>query len=222
MIQNEVETTTLETKETFFARLTFLNDSDRELVDRAYTYAKNAMRGQERRYGGRTFDHARGVAIILIDEVDTRDATTIAGALLHDTGEDTSIWGSMTQVPWNEFVATLIKRINDAHQSTLLGQIVANLTKAPVSAFATKQDMMDDYLKRMMSTPRSTLIKQADRVHNLRSLLHTDKTNIKKQLVETIHVLLPLFENCPDTGDQHALNQLLRKETERLSRLVSC
>src|SRR3954467_12582368 len=62
---------------------------DTGLIERAYLVARDAHKDQVRRSGDSYITHPVGVALILADL--GLDDVTLAGALLHDAVEDTSI-----------------------------------------------------------------------------------------------------------------------------------
>ena len=66
----------------------YYTGDDRDMLLRAYDFAKEAHRNQRRASGEPYFIHPCAVAEILVDL--GLDAETIAGALLHDVIEDTS------------------------------------------------------------------------------------------------------------------------------------
>src|SRR5680860_1598569 len=63
--------------------------ADRELVIRAFKYAEEAHKNQQRKSGEPYIIHPYNVALILADL--GADAETISAGLLHDTVEDTGI-----------------------------------------------------------------------------------------------------------------------------------
>src|SRR5204862_4568792 len=64
-------------------------DADVALIERAYVVARDAHRDQMRRSGDPYIAHPLGVALILAEL--GLDDITLAGALLHDAVEDTSL-----------------------------------------------------------------------------------------------------------------------------------
>src|SRR5215813_10705507 len=63
--------------------------ADTTLIEHAYVVARDAHRDQMRRSGDPYIAHPLGVAMILADL--GLDDVTLAGALLHDAVEDTSV-----------------------------------------------------------------------------------------------------------------------------------
>lgn len=81
----------IENRERFFKRISgrWQPESPQHfLIEKAYASAKEALRGIEREEGVRYFEHARGVALILLDMLNCDDYYAICIALLHDVIEE--------------------------------------------------------------------------------------------------------------------------------------
>ncbi len=119
----------------------------------------------------RYFEHLRGVALILIDEVKIMDAEMIITALLHDAVEDTE-----------DLTPDLIDHLFGANVTAK----VEGLSKIPGE---------EDYHQRLgLSIDWQMLcVKGCDRLYNLRDLGQTSITFRKKQVDETRHYYYPLF-----------------------------
>ncbi len=115
----------------------------------------------------RYFEHLRGTALILIDEIGLLDFTTIMAALGHDAIEDTRM--SLEEV-------TLIC-------GPEVSKTIALCSKCPKEGFE----------KRLIlhGTWRVLMVKIADRIHNLRTL-GTNQAFKDKTIKETSEMYLPL------------------------------
>jgi (p)ppGpp synthase/HD superfamily hydrolase len=58
-------------------------------LDMAYDFAKRAHEKQFRETGARYFEHVRGAAIIMVDELGITDVELVIAEKLHDCEEDT-------------------------------------------------------------------------------------------------------------------------------------
>jgi len=168
----------VENKELFFNRINpFFAPSTLCNIRYAYMMAKFGHRDQVRKSVDdngkpiRYFEHLRGAALILIDEVKIVDAEMIITALLHDSLEDTEdLTPEMIEHAFGSNVVTKVKC----------------LSKIPE----------EGYLERlMMSTDWEMItIKGCDRLFNLRDLVQTDEAFRKKQVAETRDHYYPLFD----------------------------
>lgn len=162
-------TAPIENRAAFLARIEPIFAPSRVIKIRgAYMFSKYGHRAQMRKVAGtdgapeRYFEHPRHVALILLDEVDIRDADLIITALLHDTGEDT-----------DEIDFELIEFFFGAD----VAEMVRLLSKIPKDEYHERLERFADW--------RVLLVKIADRLHNIRSLEGTDLAFQRKQLEET-------------------------------------
>jgi (p)ppGpp synthase/HD superfamily hydrolase len=189
----------------FFARLSPLLAADDLLdVEQAYFVSKNGHRYQCRKELDpatgkpiRYFEHARGVAIILMDEVGCKDPSLVICALLHDCVEDS-------------------RMIDHARVRRWFGREVAHIVGLLTKDEATKAAYMD----RLMTVAdwRTLIIKACDRLHNVRSLSCCSPEFQRKQVNETKEKYFPLLDLLVKlTPKVHARGaRFLRKEIKRL------
>lgn len=187
----------LENRAKFLERLKDLPEEEIQLIDFCYDIAKEAHRPQVRKDGVRYFEHVRQVAIILMDECKIMNPDMIKAALLHDSIEDSSIFGKTNQsyTEWSKVSAFRLTRLFNEK----VAKLVINLTKPSINnvEFKTKDEMHHFYIDRLQNGPDEVkLVKMCDRLHNLRSLTHTKPEFINKQLKETREVYLPIFESA--------------------------
>lgn len=161
-----------EDHESFMKRLSGLPQEDQDDIEHAYVIGKDAHRSQRRKTGERYWEHPRGVAIILMDELGHYDADDLAAACLHDTVEDTKY--------------VTVSKIGRWFNGTV-ANLVDVLTKHPGLE-------ADGYWARIADYPRAAMIKGADRLHNLRSMRGCEREFIEKQVLETRERVLPALQ----------------------------
>jgi GTP diphosphokinase / guanosine-3',5'-bis(diphosphate) 3'-diphosphatase len=153
-------------------------DVDRELLERAFVFASERHEGQQRRSGEDFILHPLGVAKILAEL--SRDDATLAGALIHDTVEDTHATVEEIRAEFGEEVATLVEG-------------VTKLTR--IQFQSREQAQAENYRKMVMAMAedyRVLLIKLADRLHNMRTIEYLGKQKQLQKARETLEVYAPL------------------------------
>ena len=165
-------------KELFYPYIT--NPKDRQIVEKAYEFAKKKHAGQKRKSGEEYIHHPLEVAYILA-ELQSGPATLAAG-FLHDVVEDTD---------------TTIQEIED-HFGEEVAKIVDALTKIQRLKLSkrTESDFeAEDHRKiflGMAHDVRVILVKLADRLHNLRTIQSLSSERQKGLAKETLDVFTPI------------------------------
>lgn len=156
----------------------YLSFEERDLLRRAFEFARAAHKGQCRKSGEPFVSHPVEVAIILGDL--RMDAETVAAALLHDVVEDTDTTKEDLARLFGEAVADLVDgvtKITRIEVENLSDEQAATIRKMFV---AMNKDI------------RVIVIKLADRLHNMRTLsaLREDRRIFKAR--ETLEIYAPI------------------------------
>ena len=156
----------------------YLNEDERDLLRRAFEFARSAHKGQCRKSGEPFVSHPVEVALILSDL--RMDAETLAAALLHDVVEDTDTTKEELAHEFGVAVADLVDgvtKITRIEVENLSDEQAATIRKMFV---AMNKDI------------RVIVIKLADRLHNMRTLsaLREDRRIFKSH--ETLEIYAPI------------------------------
>ena len=150
----------------------------REMLLRAYDFAKEAHANQKRASGEPYFIHPCAVAEILIDL--GLDTATVAGALLHDVIEDTPYTAEDIKKEFGDEVLSL----------------VSGVTKLDKIVFKSQEEEEAENFRKifiaMAKDIRVIIIKLADRLHNMRSLNFLSYERQQKMAKETLDVYAPI------------------------------
>ena len=154
-----------------------IKEKDKNLIKKAYDFAKKAHEGQLRKSGEPYFTHVANTALNLADL--GMKAKTISAGLLHDVLEDADISEEELKKEFGEEIVELVKGV------TKLGKIkykgmernVENLRKFFVSV---AKDL------------RVLVIKLADRLHNIETLESVRPDKQKRIALETLEIYAPL------------------------------
>jgi RelA/SpoT family (p)ppGpp synthetase len=153
-------------------------NTDEDLLNRAYVYAMKAHGTQTRASGDPYFSHPLQVAAILTDL--KLDDATIAAALLHDTIEDTE---------------TTRAEIDEKFGREI-GVLVEGLTKLKKLDLVTKEAKQAENLRKLLlaitADVRVLLIKLADRLHNMRTIEYMKPEARLRVAQETLDIYAPL------------------------------
>jgi guanosine-3',5'-bis(diphosphate) 3'-pyrophosphohydrolase len=155
--------------------------ADVNALNRAYVFSMEAHGAQKRASGDPYFSHPVEVAGILSDK--KLDCDSIITGLLHDTVEDTVATMEDIQGLFGEDVARLVDGV------TKLSQIET------LSDRAKQAENFRKLLLAMSEDIRVLLVKQADRLHNMRTLEFI-RSEDKRALIarETMDIYAPLAE----------------------------
>jgi GTP diphosphokinase / guanosine-3',5'-bis(diphosphate) 3'-diphosphatase len=150
---------------------------DRELVTRAYEFAKKAHEGHTRFSGEPYIAHLEAVAVLLAEM--GMGAKTVAAGLLHDTIEDTKVAVDEVRTAFGDEVLFLVEGVTklgsvryhgaDRHNESLRKLFVA-----------TSEDI------------RVLIIKLVDRLHNMQTLEHVPKEKRLRIARETLEIYVPV------------------------------
>jgi len=153
-------------------------DFDEDFLRRAYIFSAKVHQGTSRLSGEPYLVHPIEVAGILTEL--RLDYTTVAAGLLHDTVEDTD---------------TSVEQITE-YFGTEVGHIVDGLTKIAKIEFKTREEQQAENFRKMVLAMsediRVILIKLADRLHNMRTLMYMKPERQKAIARETLDIYAPI------------------------------
>ncbi|WP_373355137.1 bifunctional (p)ppGpp synthetase/guanosine-3',5'-bis(diphosphate) 3'-pyrophosphohydrolase [Pseudoroseicyclus sp. CXY001] len=152
--------------------------TDEAKLRAAFAFGREMHEGQTRRSGEPYFTHPVAVAAILAEQ--RLDDSTIITALLHDTIEDTKASYAEVEARFGKAVAELVDG-------------VTKLTNLQLSSAQTQQ--AENFRKLFMATSRDlrvTLVKLADRLHNMRTIGSMSPEKQQQKARETMEIFAPL------------------------------
>jgi len=150
--------------------------ADIALIERAYSAAELAHRGQKRRSGEPYITHPVAVAQILADL--GIGSKTIAAALLHDTVEDTDYELETLRHDFGEEIAMLVDGVTKLDKLKYGDSAQAETVRKMVVA--------------MSKDIRVLVIKLADRLHNARTWGFVSEETATRKAKETLEIYAPL------------------------------
>ncbi|WP_106506653.1 RelA/SpoT family protein [Brachybacterium timonense] len=149
---------------------------DTTLVQRAYAVAERAHRGQFRKSGDPYITHPVAVATILAEL--GSPAEVVAGALLHDTVEDTDYSLEALAAEFGEVIAVMVDGVTKLDKVTYGEAAQAETVRKMIVA--------------MSRDVRVLLIKLADRLHNARTWKYVASSSAERKAKETLEIYAPL------------------------------
>ncbi len=157
----------------------YLDEKGKDLVSRAYNFAKKAHEGQKRYSGDPYFVHVAETGKALADM--EMSATTVAAGLLHDTLEDTDTTAEDLRKEFGDEVLYLVEGV------TKLGHVRYHGLQRHVESLrklfaATAQDV------------RVIIIKLMDRLHNAKTLQYVPEHKRQRIALETLEIYAPIAD----------------------------
>ena len=159
---------------------TYLPDADLSVMERAYSFAEEAHKGQKRASGTDFFSHCVEVAKILATI--KLDVSTICAALLHDILEDTPVTLAQLKKEFGPEIAAMVEGVT---------KIGAYHFKDPEVAHAENWRKM---LLAVTKDIRVILIKLADRLHNLQTIKYLPEERQRSIATESLNLYAPFAQ----------------------------
>ncbi len=151
---------------------------DLDKIIAAYELADEAHAGVKRSSGEPYITHPIAVACILLEYC--MDTDTICAALLHDVVEDTDTTLETISKRFGSDVASLVDGV------TKIGQVPLN----------TKEEQQAENIRKiliaMSKDIRVIIIKLADRLHNMRTIMYRPPEKQRKKALETMNFYAPI------------------------------
>ena len=165
------------------ARKRCANQTELDVVQKAFEFANEAHKGVRRRSGEPYILHPIAVAKIVVGNIGL-GYKSIAAALLHDVVEDTDYTVDDIRNLFGDKIASLVDGL------TKIKTVLDNEDKAK------QKSMQAENFKRILLTlnddVRVVLIKLADRLHNCRTIEFMPEYKREKILSETMFIFIPL------------------------------
>ena len=182
------------------------------LLRKAYEFSDRAHRGQFRESGDPYIEHCLNVAFILAEQ--HLDSATITAGMIHDVVEETEISLEQIKDEFGEEIADLVDGV------TKIGEMELK---------STEEQQVEYYRKMLLSMAkdiRVILTKLADRLHNMRTLVHLEKERQEKISKETLEIYAPLshrfgMAKIKAELEDLSLEYLDPEAHQRLERLLS-
>lgn len=156
----------------------YSDENDLDVIKKAYVFSGMVHQGQTRKSGDPYLVHPLEVAMLLADM--KMDPNVVATGLLHDTVEDTHASLEKIEETFGEEIA----------------ELVDGLTKLSRLKFESKEDREAENFRKMIVAMakdiRIIIIKLADRLHNMRTLMHLGREKQKVIALETLEIYAPL------------------------------
>lgn len=180
-----------------------------QIIKKAYTFAKKAHGDQKRKSGEAYIIHPLHTALILADL--ELDKESIMAGLLHDVMEDTSVTREIMVREFGEEVTDLVDGV------TKLTKLDYDVDKVEEQA----ENLRKMFLA-MAKDIRVILIKLADRLHNMRTLMYMTPEKQKEKSRETMDIYAPIADRLGISKIKIELDDLALRylEPEKYKELV--
>ena len=182
---------------------------DLKMIDKAYNFAKKSHGDQKRKSGEPYIIHPLHTALILADL--ELDKESIMAGLLHDVMEDTAATREIMIREFGEEVTDLVDGV------TKLTKLDYDVDKVEEQA----ENLRKMFLA-MAKDIRVILIKLADRLHNMRTLMYMTPEKQKEKSKETMDIYAPIADRLGISKIKIELDDLALRylEPEKYRELV--
>lgn len=154
-----------------------IKEKDKNLIEKAYNFAKNAHEGQLRKSGEPYFTHVANTAKNLAD-LGMSPIVIVAG-LLHDVLEDANITKEDFTKEFGEEITELVEG-------------VTKLGKVKYKGMERNVENLRKFFISVANDLRVLVIKLADRLHNIETLEYIRPDKQKRIALETLEIYAPL------------------------------
>lgn len=169
-----------------------ITPDQKEKLDFAYDCGKYGHRNQPRETGARYFEHLRGGALILFDELGITDVDLLVAFFLHDILEDSFL-----------FTPSRIKMVFGERVRDIV--VVVTKPKKNDPRFSSKAESHEWYYAQIAAaTVDVKLVKLVDRLQNTRSLVACSREKQLRKVAETRQYILPLIDDVAKVYPQIA------------------
>ncbi len=179
----------------------YYHPTEERRIAEAFDVAQKAHAGQFRASGRPYITHPTIVADILVDM--GFDVSTICAALLHDTVEDTYITDADLRQKFGDEIADLVQGV----------------TKLDKIQFHNKEEEQAENMRKMFfamaKDVRVMMIKLADRLHNMRSLMYVSPEKQRIKAKETLDIFAPIAGRLGISSIKSELEDLCLKYLDR-------
>ena len=156
----------------------YLDPKKVQQVNKAYNFACEAHSGQFRSSGDPYVTHPIAVASILSSF--RMDEDSLSAAMLHDVIEDTGVPKSIIEKKFNKEVAELVDGVSKLDKLSIASRTEAQAENLQKMVLAMSKDI------------RVIVVKLADRLHNMRTLLYLNRDKQLKIAKETLEIYAPI------------------------------
>ncbi len=187
-------------------------DGDLDLLRRAYNYAEEAHADQKRLSGEPYMIHPLEVALILAGL--KMDTTTITAALLHDVVEDTEVSFELIKNKFGSEVANLVNGVTKISSIKNRSKATAQVETLRKMLMATVKDL------------RVIIIKLADKLHNMRTIMFQREDKQQRIAKETLDIYAPIARRLGMTKisselEDHSFHVLYHDEYNSIRSLLA-
>lgn len=158
---------------------------DIELIKKAYYFCVEKHSGVTRKSGLPYYTHPLEVTIVLLQEFPLHDTNSIIGALLHDTIEDCDdVDKPLLDELFNKKVGRIVEALSKIKHENIAKDKTEN--KAKNKALTYRKLFLA-----LVKDVRVIIIKLADRIHNMRTMLYLPEKKRKEKALETLNFYVP-------------------------------
>lgn len=171
-------------------KISYLNKSDQELIEKAYFFAEKNHAGQKRNTGEPYIQHPLHCAVSIAEL--QMDAKTITAALLHDICEDTACDMAKIRKEFGREIADLVDGVTKLGKIRITKRWLFVTQKENLAEFDRQAETLRKMFLSMARDVRVVIIKLYDRYHNMQTLEGVTPEKRLRIAKETLEIYAPL------------------------------
>lgn len=171
-------------------KISYLNQNDQKLVEKAYFFAEKNHADQKRNTGEPYIQHPLHTAIDIAKL--KMDARAISAALLHDLCEDTPCDIAQIKKEFGREIADLVNGVTKLGKIRITKRWLFMIEKEDLPEFDRQIETLRKMFLAMARDIRIVIIKLYDRLHNMQTIEGIPEEKRLRMAKETIEIYAPL------------------------------
>jgi len=171
-------------------KISYLNQNDQKLIEKAYFFAEENHQNQKRNTGEPYIQHSLSAAATIADL--KLDEPSVAAALLHDICEDTVITPAQLRKEFGKEISNIVDGVTKLSKIRITTRWLFVKEKEQLADYDRQVETLRKMFMAMAQDIRVVIIKLADRLHNMQTIDGVPETKRYRIAKETLIIYAPI------------------------------